>query len=589
MGTGTLLLIMQVWSPASITPDSAEALRDLAHRAEWSYEFLLRSLAPARQGHSSGAQHCDEIVGRFCLSYESGNGGRRPDTAVAGKIISARQQAVEMLRHAFAALPGELTTAGPLLRYLVEDGRAEEAVAAARTFAWASGDSAWGAFLVGYALHAAVQDSVAETYFASGLNQLPEEERRRIEDVAYLLEHRERSAYEKLSDPERRVYEEALWRLADPLYLTPGNERYAEHLARHVWSRLLSEAPKVQRMYRWGKDLEQLTVRYGVPTSRERLLGDIFSVNRQESMVEYYDPEQLAYLPETLRTRGLPPTPPPGSSWALENERARSGYRPATIRRLRPLDHQVSRFPAGAATVLRIDASIVLDSVAAGADSARTGFFILDQDYREIMATRGSTGIRRDTAALTFETTQAAGLYVYSVELLEDSSQFAARARYAVELPEPRPGSLALSDPVVAVPFGTAPPPLNRHDGRLRPHSSLILAVDDTIGLYAEAHHLRPDGDNLTHFRVELKMGAAESPSLIARAWGWVGRKIGVAKPKETPRLAWEGVAVGGEPAILAVDLPLAGLKPGLYAIDLEITDSMNAESASTTRLIRIQ
>jgi hypothetical protein len=583
-----LLLILQTWQPAPIPPDSAQALRELAHKAEWSYEYLLRSLAPVRRGGYSGGQNCDEIVGRFCLTYDSGN-ERRPDATVAGKVISARQQAVEMLRHAFAALPGELTTAGPLLRYLIEDGRADEAIAAARTFAWASGDSAWGHFLVGYALHAAAQDSLAEDHFRRGLDRLPPEARRRIDRVSYLLEPRERSAYEKFPEPERIVYEAALWRLADPLYLTSGNERYAEHLARHVWSRLLAEAPRVRRMYSWGDDLEQLTVRYGVPTSRERMLGDIFSIERQETMVEYYDPEQLAYLPETLHTAGIPQTPPPGTAWILEAERARSGYHPLTIRKLRPLDHQVSRFPAGSAMLLRIDASIALDSVARGAENALAGLFILDRNYTPVAESLSVVSIHADTARLSFETMQDAGMYVYSLELLEESSRFAGRARYAVELPEVKAEMLALSDPVVAAPFGTAPPPTHHRDNRLRPLTSLLVAPNDTIGLYAEAHRLRPDQDGRTHFNVELKVGKADSPPLLARAWGWIGRKLGIAKPGETPRLAWEGEARGGEPAILAVDLSLDGLKSGLYAIELTLTDLVAGETATTTRLIRIR
>lgn len=589
MGIVTLLLLLQGWSPTPVSPDSAEALRKLAQRAERTYEFLLRSMAPVRFGSPPSADYCDEIIGRFCLTFDGGRGSsRRPDTTVAGKVISARQLAVEMLRHAFSELPGDLATAGPLLRYLVEDGRAEEAVAAARTFAWASGDSAWGPFLIGYSLHAAGQDSLAETYFHKGIEHLSEEDRKRILSITYLVAPKEESAYGKLSEEERIDYERAVWQLGDPLYLTPGNERYAEHLARHVWSRILADAPLTSRMHRWGDDLEELTVRYGVPTTRERVLGDLLL--QSESMVEYYDPDQLAYLPETLHTSGLPPTPPPGTSWDLERERARSGYRPLTIRRLRPFSHQVSRFPAtGNESILRIDAAVVLDDEARQASRARTGLFILDSTYLPFREQRGAAPISGDTVTLSTEVQLTAGRYIYSLELFEDSSRFAGRARYGVEIPNPRAGRLALSDPVVADPFGTAPLPVSRNDARLRPRASLILSTDETIGLYAEAHRLGPGQDSIAHFTIALTVGDAEPPSLLARAWGWVGRKIGVARPDETPRLTWEGSAPAGAPAILAVDLPLTGLKPGLYAIELQLTDLTTADRVTTTRLIRIQ
>lgn len=587
MGIAPLLLLLQAWSPAEVPPDSAKALRQLAQRAEWTYEYLLRSMAPVRFGRPPTADYCDEIIGRFCLTFSGRDNARRPDTTVAGKVISARQLAVDMLRRAFSGLPGDIATAGPLLRYLVEDGRAEEAVAAARTFAWASGDSAWGPFLVGYALHADRQDSLAEIHFLKGLRHLDEKERNRVRRVTYLLDPDEQSVYKKLSDAEKERYEEALWRLGDPLYLTPGNERFVEHLARHVWSLMLASAPLVHRMPHWGDDLEQLTVRYGVPTSRERVLGDFL---QSESMTEYYDPELLAYLPENLYTRGIPPTPPPGTKWDLDRDRARSGYRPLTIRKLLPLTHQVSRFPAaGSKGVLRIDASIALDDEARHAARAMTGLFILDSAYLPLSEERGTIPIDGDTINFSAEIELAAGRYVYSMELFEDSTRFAGRARYGVEIMEPGPGGLALSDPVVTVPFGSDSLPLSRHDPRLRPRASLIISKNETIGLYAEAHRLAAGPDNTSYFTVSLTVGSAESPSLLARAWGWVGRKLGVAKPAETPKLAWDDSAPAGRPAIIAVDLAMDGLKPGLYAIELKLTDRVSAVEVTTSRLIRIE
>jgi hypothetical protein len=75
---------------------------------------------------------------------------------------------------------------------------------------------------------------------------------------------------------------------------------------------------------------------------------------------------------------------------------------------------------------------------------------------------------------------------------------------------------------------------------------------------------------------------------VLARAVGWFGRKLGLAKPEATPRLAWEGEAPASAPAILAVDLPLHDLKPGLYAIELTVSDLVGRQRRSTTRLIRI-
>src|SRR5690606_41904254 len=91
--------------------------------------------------------------------------------------------------------------------------------------------------------------------------------------------------------------------------------------------RILARAPVVHGMVRWGDDLQQLTVRYGVPYSRTRTAS---TMTRESSIIEHFDPNQLADVPEDLLTRGPPPPPPPGETWALANPRARSGDRKST-------------------------------------------------------------------------------------------------------------------------------------------------------------------------------------------------------------------------------------------------------------------
>ncbi|NIU78285.1 MAG: hypothetical protein GWN71_33440, partial [Gammaproteobacteria bacterium] len=80
-----------------------------------------------------------------------------------------------------ALVPGDVEVAGPLVRYLTEDGRAREAVSAARAFAWASADSTWGPLLVGFALHANGEDAEASAAFERALARMPVEERREIQ------------------------------------------------------------------------------------------------------------------------------------------------------------------------------------------------------------------------------------------------------------------------------------------------------------------------------------------------------------------------------------------------------------------------
>lgn len=100
-------------------PDSVDRLRRAAQRAEANFERLSRRLIPIRW--SSSGSDCDEIVGRFCLTWDSG----RPADPVPedGRVIDARRDAIEALRGAYSYLPGDFDTSAPLVRYLVEDGR----------------------------------------------------------------------------------------------------------------------------------------------------------------------------------------------------------------------------------------------------------------------------------------------------------------------------------------------------------------------------------------------------------------------------------------------------------------------------------
>src|SRR5690606_15871477 len=352
------------------------------------------------------------------LRFDTGD--PRPIPPEVPRVVQARRDAVETLRRAFAAMPGDLRIAGSLVRYLVEDGRAEEAISAAEAFAWATADSTWKELLVAFGMHARGDDSAAELRFAEGIAQLPAEEARRLERVDVLLGPGEERLYREMDEAEQRRYERELWAAADPLYLTPGNEARAEHFARHVWARLLSQAPVVFGMVSWGKDLDELTVRYGVPAGRER---DVSSWSLDVRMVERFDLNQLAFVPERLRSEGLGEAPAPGAPWTPENPRARSGYAPATFRLLRPFAHQVTRFPAGDSVVLRVDGALALDSVALEGSgtgrAAAAALFVLDSTYSHVAVRRERVTSVRDTLFVSFEAALPAGVFVYSLEALE--------------------------------------------------------------------------------------------------------------------------------------------------------------------------
>ena len=585
----TAILLFAMMAPMqsipAVTEDSVEQVRRTARSAERNFERLARRLAPIKLGGSDG-RSCDEIVGRFCLTYDS---GRLPEPEPKpGPVIDARRDAIEALRHAFSYMPGDFETAAPLIRYLVEDGRAAEAVPAARMFALVSGDTVWGPLLLGFALHAAANDTAAAREFESGLGRIEKREADRIRDVEWLLGTRDRGRYDDLVERGRVAFEEQLWAMADPLYLTAGNERRNEHIARHVWSRILARTPFVSDMVRWGSDLEQLTVRYGISAARTR--SPAWGLH-EGSLTEHYDPDQLAYVPESLLTRGHPPTPLPDDPWELGETRSRSGYAPVTVSRLRFLPHQVSRFPTASGAILRVDGMFRPDSQVPGAPTrttiqipVHTGLFVLRDGIDPVGEKRERRIRTADTLPFWFEIELPMGEMLYSLEAIEDSTLRAGRARYIVTIDSS--SVLRVSDPVILAPTRGAAAPATRQDPSFQPTADLRFEPYDTIGIYAEISGLGGPGAS---FEVQVSVEKASRASLPARVANWLGDRLGLTSPSGPPRLRWTAVGNPAGEGRIAVDLALDGLDDGAHVILLQVTDPASATTTASRRVIVVK
>ncbi|MEX0890668.1 MAG: hypothetical protein WEB88_00765 [Gemmatimonadota bacterium] len=587
------LAVLLVLQTAPLDADSAAGVRARARSAEATYERLARRLV-ATTLHRPVGGPCDEIVGRFCLTY--GRTGYVEPAPEAGPVIDARREAIEALRLALGYDPSHTGTAAPLVRYLVEDGRAAEAGSVARLYASLGRDSVQADLLLGFAHHAAGADAAAEPLLRRGLAALPAHERERIEALGWLLPYAERERYRRLSAEDRIRYARRFWAWADPLWLTSANERWAEHVARHVWARLLAAAPVVAGMNRWGEDLDELTVRYGIPSGRTRTWG---AMPGEGSLVEHFDDAQLAFDPPALLGQGLPHAPPPGTPWALAEERATTGYAPVGLETLEPLEHQLSRFPADSVWEVRVDGAVAL---VGGGVRVRTGLFVRDTLLmRDAARAHGAIpAAGHDSVRWTLRAAVPPGAWVYGAEAVAEGvprrpatpggrearpgstagpgnadGLAAWRARYRVDLPALTAAPL-LSDVVVARPFGAGPFPTGREDAALRPRSSLVVPARTTVGLYAEVHGLEGE-----RYRVSLVVESGREPSLLGRAAGWLGRTLGLRGPDDEPRLEWEARAPVEGLAVLAVDLDLGLVEPGLRRIRLEVEDARGRRAVS--------
>lgn len=571
-------LALQAPVPASAGPaDSLAALRKSARTLEIRYERLVRRTAPVRLGGWDGTS-CDEIVGRYCVRYDSPGDPPPPSQPEPAEVTDARRAAIEALRGVFSLVPGEFEVAGPLVRYLVEDGRAGEAVPAARLFHAVSSDSVWGPFLEGFALHATGRTGSAEAAFGEALGRLPDVERERILGLEWILEDQDRKAYTKLGTDEKRRFEDRFWRAADPLYLLPGNESRSEHLARHVWSRILERAPVVLGMQSWGSDLEQLTVRFGPPFARSRVAGRI---GTDDAIVDHFDPRQMAFTPRDLLTDGVPPTPLPGRPWELARKKTRSGYSVRGLRSVRYLPHQVSRFPDGEGFRVRVDA-LFADSGTATHGRIETGFWLLDGDGVAVAEQRSPIDQQADTVRFSFESDVRPGAWVYAVEALDPADSAAARARYAFDVDPAAPGP-RLSDPVILEPFRGRPLPKARTDAAFRPVADLTFVRADTVAVYVEGAGLTAGG----RASLRLSVQPASRANLPARLLRWIGRRIGLAAPRDPVFVEWTATADTRGRIVLAFELPPQDFGDGDHVLMARLTDLATGVDSDSRRVIR--
>ena len=534
-----------------------ESLRRAARAAEAGYERTVRWLAPGTWVARGG--HCDETVGRFCLTFDSASKPpRRPERAEVGE---ARERALASLRTFHSASPGDLDAVGPLVRLLVEARRGDEAVTAAETFARETPDSAWGDWLSGYALHAAGDDSAAAVRFGRALARVPAAEREHITALDWLLSPGERKRVRNLTAPERKAYADRFWRISDPMWLTAASEVWVEHVARHVEARLLARVPVVTGMLRWGRDLEELTVRYGAPIARERDYG-----STDLSFVEHFDTSALAYGPESLLDHGLPPLAP-GEAWPLKSPSARSGHSPPSIRTAAPLPHQLTRFPAGDSMRVRLDAQVVVG------EGARAEALLAAWSWLGDAAARTVAHLSGDTAIVRLEVLVPRDSMVYSAEVFEPAARRLHLARYLMA-PLPR-APVQLSDILLTRPL----PDSASAETELPALTSLVIPADMLLGVRVALAGLSA-GEPL---QIEVSFDRADSPSALARVVSWTGRLLGIASESRPPRVRWQEASRADGALQVNVRAPR---RLGLYHVQVAVRASSG--SANARRLIRV-
>jgi hypothetical protein len=428
---GAAIVLLQM---SAAIPDAGRIQRD-AKRAQARFETFRRSHLPwDRSGGSPGAGQCDAHIGRYCYWHDSTQSVVVPEP----KLIAAGRNGLITLLDSSAALnPADGWIAGQRVRYLIEGGRTDDAVNAARQCR----AEPWRCTaLEGLALHVAQRYQEADSVFRVALRAMPEAERCEWLDLRRLTEGRLEREISRASCVEREVLAHRLWELSEPFWSEPGNDLRTEHFARHTMSAILTGSANAHAMS-WGADSEELLVRLGWAEWFTRHRDDVGGFTTSPRVTGRDREPSYNFLAFVPSIRSVPRIA--DSSWRFRDQLARTRYAPRYLKRLVDLPHQLARFPRGDSMLVTVayriaDTALSRDSVSTWLLTRRSA-----DGSAQTADGRRETGDWKGRGVLSGLV--ARDTLVASIEVRGSQTKKAARARYTID-PLTCHGTWCLSD-----------------------------------------------------------------------------------------------------------------------------------------------
>jgi hypothetical protein len=537
---------------------AADSLRDVrrAHSVQGAFERARRLALPL--GSGSGGR-CDVQLGRFCWWYDE-----RPVTPAKEPPSIARRRAslVAVLDSLGARRPGDEWIAGMRVFYRIEAGQAAEADSVARDCRAARW---WCLALGGYAQHARGLAAGAESSFVAALQEMSPEARCRWRDIAPLLPSSARKRYERAACEDRVPLEERYWMLSRPRLAVPGNEWRTEYSVRRILSRLAERATTPQAGP-WGRDSDELLLRYGWPVAWSRLETPA-GLNPEPSVIGHDPTPSFAFAPDealldTAAAAG-------DDAWDLNGRRAESRFAPRLMTRAATLSAQFARFRRG-------DSVLVAAAYAARDDSltaaALPSIGATLRDGSTVSSPLPSGLVGRGLLRL------AAPPILVGVEIADSATSTLARARSLYAAPAAT-NRLAMSDLLLYRAADAPPTDLEAAMSVAIPGDTASRARG--IGVFWETYGVADTGESLD---------VTVTVERIDRSWVRGARqRLGLASPDSPLRLRWNDARPPAEgPASRAISLDLGNLEAGRYRITVALSRDGLTE-ATASREVRLQ
>lgn len=546
--------------PSAAEPDSVPLDR-AARRAQAAFERDRRLRLPWDAG-GGGAQSPRAVhIGRMIYWPDDGGDDEKPPVE-SPAVRDGRRRLISFFDSVASAIPGDGWVAGQRVRYLMEDGRVGDAIAAARDCA---AERSWCLRLAGYALHLAGRYAAADSAFVTALAAMPDTVRCRwLRRAGDAIEDDLRGRWAHADCAGREQLLDRVWRLGAPLYLVGGDELRTAILTRLTRIDLEAHAESARDM-RWGDDLAELTVRYGWSAWYTRTQPPVGSL-AEPSIVGHDRGRALALAPDALALDSG--WAAPASSWTVDRSDAQLRYATDYARSIHPLPHQIAAFSRG-------DSVTIVAAYDVSADTSvhdrplDAGLFVVDSAG----ALRGTSAHPAPSrGALTL--TVPAGRYVVSVEVLDRDDSVAARARYGL-------GSRAFDGARgdVLLLGGGDPPPASLDAALSRALTSARMRRSQPLALYWELRPATVPTVNMT-----LTLEPLEPTGLMHR----LARRLGIGGDRRALHLTWRDQRRGDdsvEPRVLALDV--SRLAPGRYALRL-VSETPGAQRVEARRDVEL-
>ena len=508
-----------------------------------------------------GAEHC-LIVGRFCEWHPNLTDYVVPEE---GKnIIRARAELLRDLEKASTDLPGDDWIMGQRIRYLTEghDTSAAGVARSCRATRW------WCDALLGLALHVGGNYAGSDSAYAAALDGMPSPVRCHWLNLAPLLDDDIRGTYKKMSCGQREAADARIWWVADPLFMTPGNERRTEHFSRVLHTALQQDAANTYGSS-WGGDLAELILRFG--------WAEKWTQEPSQSMY----PEAKAAITGHEREPGyhffLTQQPPDSLALIVDSVfdiyqfPPREQYAPVYTHAFVRLDAQVARFRRGDSTKVVAAYDVSADTIFGRRKFAAALIAMGDE-----ATTPSKTELTESPTKNVLTVSTPWKEQLIGVELLANDSTGAARWRSGfAEIPLDS-GKISVSDLLFVDGEPSLPGDLN--EAIPRAHGGTTFRRDKKIGLFWELYGKTPADSALP---ISLTITPVDE-SLLRRTF----RALRIAPRLSPLNIRWQENGASGVLSARSVLLDLSLVPAGKYAVRLKVG---NYPMAATSRVIEVK